>query len=118
MKLTNYLLPKEINLKEINPLGIILGFTKIFQNNNKLAILLFLGFSTGRVERFLINTTDDSDKLSTSINNDTFVFKGKEYIINLSDSHFVSQEQFDSFSFEQEFMSDGKLSGKFFNNFL
>jgi len=91
---------------------------KLWKIKNKLAVFLFLDLSTGRVERFLINTSDDTDKLSTSINNDTFFFQGKEYIINISDEQLATQEQFDSFSFEHEFMSDGKLSGKFFNNFL
>jgi hypothetical protein len=121
MNLKSYLLPKNFNVNKENPLGIILGFKKLLNSANtkdKMAVLLYFDFCTGRVERYLVNTSNkNDDKIRSSLNNDIFYFNRNKYYINYSDEHLRSQEK-ELFSFNQNLMIEGKLSTKFYELFI
>jgi hypothetical protein len=118
MKIKNYLLPKNVDLNKENVLGIILGFHNILKNKDELAVLLYYDFTTGRIERFLVNTPNKNVKDSYNFYNDYYYFNKKKYHIDLSEEHIPSKTIYDIYTFNQDIMNDGKLSTSFFKLFM
>lgn len=108
-KLRDYLIPKNINLNDNLPLGIILSFTKtitispeLFDSSDdyeinkiqKFSVLIFYSFLTGRVERYLMNYShflkEDSNFRSKNTNftdESKFIYKNKEVWIDHTIEH-------------------------------
>jgi len=111
------------NTKETENLyGTILGFRKMIDYNktfktfNHFSFLLFYDHRTGRIERYLINSSKIDETRLNKENiegyNEKIVYNGKEYNAYYEDEHIINEVS----SFNR--LLDGKLNRKFYTLFM
>jgi hypothetical protein len=95
-EMKEYLLGKKLANKHDNIIGAVLGFSKklnfnnITKKNDTLAILLFLDFRTGRVERYIVNLSDTDINKGIDYKDDLYFTKlgeGEKYKILHENQH-------------------------------
>jgi len=98
-KIQDYLVGKVLPNKHDNILGAVLGFNKKLSFNETtkkydlIAILLFLDFRTGRVERYLVNSSNIHPNKGIDLKEDLyFTWEGERYKIFYEKEHSPTEE--------------------------
>lgn len=108
-----YLLPKNIDKKD-SAIGIVLAFQ--LSTPIRVTILMFYDYRTGRIERYLVNSSQDLWNWR-NINKDTtskFSFKNNKYLVDNKDIHSLVDFE----GIYNPILKDGKFSQKFYENFI
>lgn len=110
---TKYLMPKNVDRKD-SAIGIVLAF-QLF-TPVRVTILLFYDYRTGRIERYLVNSSLDSWNwwnIFTS-NTSNFSFNKDKYLVENKDIHSLVDFQ----GIYNPVSKDGKFSLKFYEDFI
>lgn len=129
LKVIDYLQKSQFNMKAQNiDKGAVLSFNLRIKRNTKsdieisphgmfdlLSILLFLDFKTGRIERYLINSSNPKlNKKGIDFKEDLFFYWNNEkYRMFYEEQHLPISDHFSLSN-----INDGKLSRKFFISFM